>query len=160
MSLVDVLLYRIQIRVLKKSWIRIRRTNQKVLIGWVAEKRALARQRRTTREGLPPVMWIRIRIILASGIRIREAKNQPRSCETHIRIDRNHKNIIHFFINIKHINIYLKYNKTNNFLRNIHLIKRKVEQDPYPAPLFHVTVPRIRIHIKMKYIRNTVDNIV
>ena len=29
------------------------------------------------------------------------------------------------------------------------------EQDPDPDPLFHETNPRIRVHIKMKRIRNT-----
>ena len=58
-------------------------------------------------------------------------------------------------------------NKTDIFWRNISCINRKVKKkflyfldfrsdsEQNPDPLFHETDPRIRIHIKMKRIRNT-----
>ena len=53
----------------------------------------------------------RIRIILASRIRIRVAKNQLKTWETRIRIDRNHHNII--FLNMK---LHFCFTHINNLL--------------------------------------------
>ena len=62
-------------------------------------------------------------------------------------------------------NIYPINNKTDHisekyiFYRKKKLIfpdfRSDLEQDPDPDPLFRETDPRIRIHIKMKLIRNT-----
>ena len=79
-------------------------------------------------------------------------------------------NIIHFFfiqiLNpcLTDINIYPINNKTDKF--SIFLIEKKVFKKVVfsrfrsdSEPLFHETDPRIRIHIKMKLIRNTGRNI-
>ena len=64
-------------------------------------------------------------------IRIRVAKNQPKSWKISTKINENHKNIIHFFTDFR--------------------------SDLHPDQLFHKTDPRIRIwiHNKMKRIRKT-----
>ena len=61
------------------------------------------------------------------------------------------------------INIYPIYNKIDNFSEK-YIFKRKESKRVGifsilgPNPLFHETYPRIRIHIKMKWIRNTASN--
>ena len=101
-------------------------------------------------------------------IRIRVARNEPKSWK--ISNKNQQKSLEYhkfFFKTIKlmftDINIYSINNKTDHIRRNIFLIEKKswyfpdfmsdLEQDP--DPLFHETDPRIRIHIKMKRIRNT-----
>ena len=67
------------------------------------------------------------------------------------------------------INIYPINNKTYHISEKYIFYRKKsktkidifpsdLEQDPDPDPLFHETDPRIRIHIKMKRIRNTAVN--
>ena len=65
------------------------------------------------------------------------------------------------------INIYSRNNKTDYISENYIFYRKKrwyfpdfrsdLEQDPNPDPLFYETDPRIRIHIKMKRIRNTAN---
>ena len=71
---------------------------------------------------------------------------------------------------LRDINFYPINNKTDYFLEKYIFNRKKKkqkkvcifldsrsysEQDPVPDPLFHATDPRIRIHIKMKRIRNS-----
>ena len=100
-------------------------------------------------------------------IRNRVAKYQPKSWKISTKINANQKNIIHFFKTIKliftDINIYPINNKTDHISEKYILDRKKnwyfpdfrsdLKQDL--DPLFHATDPRIRIHIKMKRIRNT-----
>ena len=64
------------------------------------------------------------------------------------------------------MNIYLINNKINNFLeKNIFDRKKKVKKIYFhdfrsdPDPLFHETDSKIRIHFKMKRIRNTLSDL-
>ena len=108
-------------------------------------------------------------------IRIRVAKNPPNHAKFPQKNHQNHKNIIQFFqkysnLSLSDLNIYPINNKTDYFLEKYIFNRKKKkqkkvcifldsrsysEQDPVPDPLFHATDPRIRIHIKMKRIRNS-----
>ena len=97
--------------------------------------------------------------------RIWIAKNLWKSWKISTKINQNHKNIIHFFKNIKLMFNGLKclpHNiKTDNFWGKYIFDSKKVviffdfRSDMVQDPLFLETNPRIQIQIKMKRIRTT-----
>ena len=101
-----------------------------------------------------PVLRTRICFILVSRIRIRVAKNQPKSRKVSTKIIR----ISYiFFKTIKlmftDINIYLINNKTDHILEKYIFLQKKSKTKVNIFPILGRIW--IRIHIKMKQIRNT-----
>ena len=76
-------------------------------------------------------VWIRF--ILVSRIRIRVAKNQPKSWKISTKMNLNHQNIIHFFFKtiklmFTDINIFPVNNKTDHISEKYIFYRKKVKQ--------------------------------